>query len=249
MAVKLKCLIVDDEALARKLLSDYVAKLPDLELVASCSNAIEARSELNKQKIDILFLDIQMSDLTGIEFLRMLKVKPATILTTAYSEYAVEGYELDIVDYLLKPIVFERFFMAVNKAVERLRKDEQPIPQEIQAMEQSNREVENRDYFFVKADSKIIRVAYTDVLYIESLREYVRIHTHTEKIITLQSLSKLMEVLPSSRFVRIHRSHIINLEKIEQVNGNLVRLGGEDLQISKGQKEHFLSMINKDGLF
>lgn len=241
-----KVLIVDDEALARKLLHEHASKLPQLEVVGLCKSALEAQAVLLQQEVDVIFLDIQMPDLTGLEFLRTLRNRPATILTTAYVEYAVDAYDLEVVDYLLKPIVFERFFRAVSRAMGQKVlpvKSLPPIPGHPPEPKQS------RQSLFVKTDQKLVQVNYVDIKYIEGLREYVRIHTVQDQLIVLQSLSKLMAALPRERFARIHRSYIINLDFIDSISGNVVLLAGNELPISKGQKEAFYNLINRDGLF
>lgn len=239
----LRCLIVDDEKLAQELLSTYVQKMPNLELVATCSTALQAMQVLQSQTVDLLFLDIQMPDLTGLEFLRSLRHPPATILTTAYSEYAVESYELDVVDYLLKPIEFERFFQAVNKVNLTNNHTQTAVNQSI-----TNIQNTTKDHFFVKADSKIIKVNIGDILYIEALQKYVRIHTTQQRIVTLLSLSKILEELPAEQFIRIHRSYIIHLQHIENVEGNMVKIGEQKLPISKGQREEFMQRLRNKGL-
>ncbi|MCP3931394.1 MAG: response regulator transcription factor [Bacteroidetes bacterium] len=241
---KLKCLIVDDERLAQELLERYIQKIPSLEMVASCSTALEAMQYLSQKKIDILFLDIQMPDLTGIEFLRSIKNQPATIFTTAYSEYALEGYELSIVDYLLKPIEFERFFQAVGKAMNSLQKN---LPNSM-VDSRPNKAIEE-DYFFIKTDNKIVRVAFDDVLFIEALQKYIRIYTIDKKVVSLLSLSKMEAVMPAHQFIRIHRSYIINIDKVDNVERNMVNIKEHQLSISKGQREVFMRMLRKKGLF
>lgn len=240
---KIRCLIVDDEALARKLLENYVSKLPELELVGKCESAIQAARILEEEVIDLLFLDIQMPDLSGIDLLKSLSEAPVTIFTTAYSQYALEGYPLDVTDYLLKPIAFERFFQAVQKALEYIQLKQQNPP----SLESSP--LSHKDYFYIKADYKIIKVKYKDILFIEGLREYVRIHTDSQKIITLLSMARLMEVLPKDSFFRIHRSYIINLDQIQEIQGNLVIIAQEALPVSKSQKEAFFKHIQSLGLF
>lgn len=247
--MKYRTLVVDDETLARKLLIDHIQKLPQLEIAGQCKTAIEAQTILREDTIDILLLDIQMPDLTGLEFLKMLDKKPATIFTTAYAEYAVEGYELDVVDYLLKPIVFERFFKAINRAMEKIGLSQlEQVPTQV-APPLPVQETTTRDSLFVKTDQRLVQVAYEDIRYIEGLREYIRIHTTTDKLIVLQSLSRLLEALPNQHFARIHRSYIVNITHIDSIVGNMAYLGNDALPISKGQKENFLSMINRDGLF
>ncbi|MGK0365196.1 MAG: two-component system LytT family response regulator [Saprospiraceae bacterium] len=238
-----KCLIVDDERLAQELLESYVKKIPYLELVGCCSTAMEAMQFIAQNDIQILFLDIQMPDLTGIEFLRALKQRPATIFTTAYSEYAIEGYELSVVDYLLKPIEFDRFFQAVNKAVNSFGEAKEIFATPI--TEEKGKE----DYFFVKADNKIVRLEFKDILFVEALQKYIQIYTVDQKIVTLLSLSKIELTLPIQRFIRIHRSFIINIEKVESIEGNMVKMGGHSIPVSKGQRELFMERVREKGLF
>ena len=233
----MKCLIVDDEHIARKILSDYVSKVPELELVAACSSALGALNHIKQGSIDVLFLDIQMPDLTGLDFLKILPNRPATILTTAYSEYAVQSYELDVVDYLLKPIDFDRFYKAITKAISL--KDSKagyhPNPA-------STRQT---DKLFVKADNKIIKVAFHEIVVIKGQGPYVQIITiDGRKIMSLQSMSKLGELLPSN-FQRIHRSHIVNIDHIDSIDGNTVRLKGHTAVLSKNKREEFLKLIDQ----
>lgn len=239
----LRCLIVDDESLARRLLQDYLDKIPEAELVGSCQNALQVRQVLREESVDILFLDIQMPDLSGLDFLKTLQNPPLTILTTAYSEYALTAYELQVVDYLLKPFPFERFLQAFENAQElhRLRK---------QSCSKSEHTLwAERDYIFVKADHRIVKVRFTDIFYIEGLREYVRIHTPEEKVITLLSLQRLMDTLPAADFFRIHRSYIIRLDKIREVQGNAVVVGDTTLTVSKRQRPAFREWLETNGLF
>lgn len=233
----IQCLVVDDEALARKLLADYIGKIPDLELVATCENPIQAKKILSTETIDLLFLDIQMPGITGVEFLRTLKDKPLTIFTTAYSEYALEGYSLDVIDYLLKPIPFERFFQAVSKAQDYLsyRKPE--------ARKQADEKPEKQQYIFVKADYKIIKIRYEDILYIEGMKEYVRIHTTDRIITTYQSLQKLTEMLPAGIFVRVHKSFIVNMDKIDSIDNTVIIIEDEVIGIGRSYRDEFFRRI------
>jgi DNA-binding LytR/AlgR family response regulator len=241
---KYTCIIVDDETLAQELLLRHLAKIPQLECLATCSNAIEAKFALEKYQPDILFLDINMPSLSGLELLRMLKRRPATILTTAYSEHALEGYELDVLDYLLKPIEFERFFKAVSKAIEWLDRGQAAESQLLAPPAAPPAPT----YFFVKSDYKIVKVVFDDILFIEALQKYVRIHTTSERIVTLMSMSQLEEALPALNFVRIHRSYILNLDKISSIEGHIVHVGKHDLPVSKGQREGFLELVLRRGL-
>ncbi|RMG85093.1 MAG: DNA-binding response regulator [Bacteroidetes bacterium] len=237
----LKCLVVDDEKPARELLAEYIGKMPELELIQTCSNAIDAQAVLRKTPADVLFLDIRMPNLSGLDFLRTLKNPPLVVLTTAYSEYALEAFELEVVDYLLKPVVFERFFEAVNKIFNRVGRQ---LPTGMTDTETPPRE----DFFFVKADGVIHKIDFEEVLYIESLREYIRLHTRDKRLVLRQSLSDLDQKLPENRFFRIHRSFIINPEHLEKIEGNQVFISGRALPLSKRRKELFLQYIQNKGL-
>jgi DNA-binding LytR/AlgR family response regulator len=233
---------VDDEMPARELLKEYIAKIPNLDLVGMCSNAIEAKLLLTQNNVDILFLDIQMPDLTGIELIKILpNARPSIILTTAYEKHAIDGYQLGIIDYLLKPIPFERFFQGVSKAI-----SEKTTAQELLVNPETT--VLN-EHIFLKTGSKIIRVPFQDLFYIEGFREYIKVHTSTHKHIVYQSLSKVLEALPADNFVRVHRSFIINVSKIESIDGNLIKIGNEEIPVSKSQRESFMTLINKNSLF
>ncbi|TNE58126.1 MAG: response regulator transcription factor [Bacteroidetes bacterium] len=229
----IRCLVVDDEELARTLLQTYIGRLPSLELVASCANPVEAISILQQEQVDLLFLDIQMPELTGIEFLRTLSSKPVVIFTTAYAEYALEGYALDVTDYLLKPFSFERFLQAVNKAIALLRA--------------KNNNAENpapvKDYLLVKADHKVHRVKLDDILYIQSMREYVAFYTPSGRLLSLNSLKNLEEALPSDRFIRIHKSYIVAISKIDSLEGNLIHIGKEKLPIGANYRDAVVSRV------
>ena len=233
----MKCLIVDDEHIARKILSDYVGKVPELELVASCSSALQALNHIKQNCIDVLFLDIQMPDLTGLDFLKTLPNRPATILTTAYSEYAVQSYELDVVDYLLKPIDFDRFYKAVTKVISfKDSKVDYPT---------NTSTPQTTDKLFIKADSKIISVAFHEIVVINGQGPYVQLITiNGRKIMSLQSMSKLEELLPKN-FYRLHRSHIVNINHIDSIDGNMIRLKNHTAILSKSKRDEFLKLIDQ----
>ncbi|MFU8844828.1 MAG: LytR/AlgR family response regulator transcription factor [Bacteroidales bacterium] len=223
--MKIRCLIVDDEQYARKLLADYIIKLPALELIAQCRNSMEAMHWLHNDKIDLMFLDIQMPDLTGIELLKSLSSKPVIIFTTAFSEYAVEGYQLDVIDYMVKPIAFERFVQGVNKAIEY-------INLQARAKNKMPDSETNRDEFInIKADYKIYKVRIDDILYIEGLREYVSFYTSERRYIVLESLKKLETLLPQGQFMRVHKSYIVNTQKIDSLHGNTIEIGKIEIPI------------------
>ena len=240
--MKIKCLIVDDEQYARKLLEGYVNKIPDLDLAGLCKNSMEAMQQLNQQRIDLIFLDIQMPDLTGIDFLKTLTNKPLVIFTTAYQEYALDGYELDVIDYMLKPISFERFLKGVNKAIEQLRiKSQVPVPV-IKTTEGGH---EPGGSINVKADSKIYRLKYSNILFIEGLKEYVTFYTPQRKYIVLESLKRLEQTLPGRQFLRVHKSYIINTTKVESLYGNMIEIGEHQLPIGKSYAEQVKSSLFK----
>jgi DNA-binding LytR/AlgR family response regulator len=235
--MSIKCLIVDDEHIARKILSDYVGKVPELELVAACSSALQALNHIKQGSIDVLFLDIQMPDLSGLDFLKILPNRPATILTTAYSEYAIQSYELDVLDYLLKPIDFDRFYKAITKVI---------ALQDHQINRPSNPAGSGQlDKLFLKADNKIIKVAFNEIVVINGQGPYVQIITvNGRKIMSLQSMSKLEELLPKN-FYRTHRSHIVNIDHIESIDGNMIKLKGHEAVLSKNKRDEFLGIIDQ----
>ena len=239
----LNCIIVDDEPLARNLMTEYVSKVPFLSLQATCKNALEAMDALRQHSIDLMFLDIQMPDLTGMAFLRSLQKKPMVIFTTAYSEYAIESYELDVVDYLLKPITFERFLKAVDKASQLINSQKN-----IGSPSESIVQEAGRTFMFVKDGTKLVKVELDKIRYIEGLKDYVTIHTSDQKIVTLQRLKNLENILPSDKFVRIHNSYIVSLKAIEVVHTNDVQIGNQMLPISDTYKKSFRDFIEKNQL-
>lgn len=245
----MKIILVDDEPLALEVLETHFANIPDIEIVAKCKNALEANEVLNKTSVDLMFLDIQMPQLTGIDFLKTLSKPPLVVFTTAYSKYAMEGYEYNVLDYLLKPIAFDRLFKTINKARERLnlvsKSDNGLISHATeQAIEQ--------EYMFVKSDKKLIKIKYDDIIYIEGLKDYVIIKQDTGRIITLQTMKSLEEKLPREKFVRIHRSYIANLERIKSIEGNMLEITEKGqfkhLPIGKNYKDELLEVINKNRL-
>ncbi len=235
--MKLKCLIVDDEPLALDVLENFIKRTPDLELVGRCENAMEAIQMLKEKQVDLLFTDIEMPEFNGIELVKSLNTKPLIIFTTAHPEYAVQGYELDIVDYLLKPIAFDRFVKSVNKASELMnfKKGESHGKDEL-------------DYIFIKSEQKYIKVNFSDILYIEALADYVKVHTPEKRIITLQTMKNLEDELPSEQFVRVHRSFIIALDKINSISGNVIYINKDEVPIGKNFREEFFKIIQQNNL-
>lgn len=229
--MKYRCLIADDEPPARKLLTDYVSKTPNLELAGVCSNGAEVVRFIQENPVDILLLDIRMPLMTGIDVLKTLPEKPITILITAYEEYAVKGFELDVIDYVVKPVSFERFTKAIDKAVEYLS---------IQVA--SHAKDDKIDYFFIKTDTRIVKLMFSEVSAIEAQREYIKIITPAKKIMSLVSLTSIANALPPD-FVRIHRSYIINMRHIDEVQNNEVVIGKEIYPISKNYKDVFFEKL------
>ncbi len=232
-----KVLIVDDEPLAREILESHLESLDQFELVASCQNAIEANDILQKESIDLMFLDIQMPKITGMEFLKSLTNPPEVIMTTAYSDYAVEGFNLNVIDYLLKPISLERLMQATNKFI---------------AKQGSTKFGEEDDFFFVKADKKMIKIHFNDILYIEGLKDYVIIKKNDSRVITLQTMKSLEAKLPDSIFMRIHRSYIVNINKINAIFGSMVEIqeGGKpkNIPVGKNYKDLLHDLIDANKL-
>ena len=239
--MKTKCLIIDDEPLARDLIRNHIEKLENFEIVAECGDAMKALQELRDHKIDLMFMDIQMPQITGIEFLKILKNPPKVIITTAYREYALEGFELDVVDYLLKPITFERFLKSVNKYYQVIQEDVQnsaPVT-EIVSSEEA--------FIYVKENKRVIKVYLHDILYIEGLSEYVQIYTDRKKIITKTSMTNLEERLPDDGFLRIHKSFIVSTSRIEAFTSSTIEVPGKALPIGRSYKNTVLSALQLNG--
>jgi len=238
-------IIVDDEPLAQDVLETYIEKIPELNLVQKCNNAFEANEALKNGAIDLMFLDIQMPQLTGIDFLKTLKKPPLVIFTTAYSNYAVEGFELSALDYLLKPISMERFLKAVNKAIDQLDLQHRDKAPQAEAEDKS-------EFIFVKADKKLVKVNFEEILYIEGLKDYVIIRTDKGRIITLQTMKSLEDKLPPVKFKRIHRSYIVSIGKINAIVGNMVEVieknVAKHLPVGKNYRDELLEIVNKNRL-
>ncbi len=231
----LKCVVVDDEPHAAELLEMYIAKTPFIELIYKETDPWKAVKYLKENKVDLLFLDVQMEGLTGLQVLDILEDRPPVILTTAYQEYALKGYEYKIEDYLLKPYSYDRFLKAVT-GISNRKKTVRAVSEQTE---------KNNDHIFLKGDAKnkFHRIKYDDILYVEGLRNYVQFHCEEEKIITLQNMKNLQELLPNTQFIRVHKSYIINLQKIKSVEGNSVQLGNKDLPIGASYKADFLAKL------
>jgi DNA-binding LytR/AlgR family response regulator len=227
--MKVNCIIIDDEPWALDLLEDFIQKVPYLNLVARCEGPVAAFPYFEKEEIDLVLLDIRMPDLSGTQFLKTLNKKPAVIFVTAHNEFAVEGFELDAIDYLLKPVPFDRFMAAVNKAYEYI------------SLRKSKNVLKKDDFLFIKTSHKIQKIFYSDILYLEGLKDYTKIHLIDSKkpFITLQSLKYFENRLPQDDFIRIHRSYIISLRKVDTVSRKAVLLGETELPCS----EHYRNLL------
>ncbi|RDV16614.1 DNA-binding response regulator [Pontibacter diazotrophicus] len=244
--MNLRCIAVDDEPLALDIIESYISKLPFLQLVRTCSSATEAMQVLQEEKVDLMFLDIEMPELTGIQFLNILKNQPLIIFTTAYPDYALEGFNQDAVDYLLKPIPFDRFLKAVTKAQERLQRNGKAA--EAAPAAPAAHAAQEHDFMFVKADYKTIRVDFKDILWIEGLKDYIIIQTKDQKIITLLSMNKMMEKLSDAKFLRVHRSFIVSLQKIDSIEKSRIRIGNKEVPIGEVYKEQFLKWVEENNI-
>lgn len=232
---KLNCLIIDDEELARNLIEQYLLRLPHVQLVAKCANPLEAIAVLQDQAVDLLFLDIQMPELTGIEFLKSLSHKPAVIFTTAHRQYALDGYDLDVVDFLLKPFRFERFVQAVNKASKSVQKVTPVMP--TPEVAEGDHKTLPDDVLLVHANHRIYRIPIADLLYIESMREYVAYHTADTRIVAIGTLRTIAEQLPAGQFLRIHKSYIVAKDKVKALEGNRVLINDTKIPVGGSYKQ------------
>ena len=235
----MKCIIVDDEPLAREGMELNVQDVSFLELVGQFGNAISANDYLASNDVDLMFLDVQMPGITGLDFLKTLSKKPLVIMTTAYPEYALEGFELDVLDYLLKPIRLERFVKAVNKA-KKLYDLQQPQSNTIESIA--------ADFIYIKSERKYIRVFFRDILYIKGLKDYVMIHTNKEKIMTAMNIKTINSQLPDSIFVRVSKSYIININFVDFVDQDFIQVAGEEIPLGRTYKEHFINDYIKTNL-
>ena len=235
----INCISVDDEPPALRQMKEYISKVPYLNLLATFDNAIDSMNYLKENPVDLVFLDIQMESLSGIELLKLLKDKPSVILTTAFDSYALEAFNLDVDDYLLKPISFERFMKATEKIYNKLLLQKQPITQK------PNRKSENKEFFFVKSEFRIQRIDFKDILYIEGMKEYLIIKMENEKVFTLQSFNEILSSLPALNFIRVHKSYIISLNKINSIRKNKIYVGEKTIPIGSTYKDAFLKSIQK----
>ena len=234
--MKLKCIIIDDEPIARKILQEFIGEIDFLELVGQAENPLKAMTLLNDNDIELIFLDINMPKINGIDFLKNSKTTANVIMTTAYAQYAVEAYGLDVLDYLAKPIAFDRFLKACNKAKEinTLRKKIQIQPNKLD------------DHFFIKCNNQIEKIFYDDLLYAEAMLNYVMLHTNSKKMMVYVTIKNLEEQLPSTTFIKVHKSFIVNKTKIKSIEGNILDIGSEKITISQSLREKVIAEIVKD---
>ena len=232
----LRCLIVEDEPLAREIISRYVQQTPTLQLAGECANAIQAFTFLQQHPVDLMFLDIRMPQLNGNDFLKALQNPPKVIFTTAYPDYALESYELDAIDYLVKPIRVERFLKAINKVESHFRLLQQ---------EGDNNQVERieEDYIFIKAERKYFKIYFREIFYIEGMKDYLKIHTNGSVIVTHQTMGEMENILPSNQFIRIHKSYVVSVSHIKAIFGNSVDMTKALLPIGLNYKEAVMSFI------
>ena len=234
--MKLKCLIIDDEPIARKVLQEFIADIEFLELAGQAENPLKAMALLRDNNIDIIFLDVNMPKINGIEFLKSAIITSQIIMTTAYSDYAVEAYGLNVLDYLLKPIAFERFLKACNKAKDTLELKKQP------SLPNKN----PNDHFFIKCDNQIEKVMYDELLYAEAMMNYVMLYTTTKKMMVYITIKSLEDQLPADVFLKVHKSFIVNSSKIKSIEGSIINIGNTRITISQNLKEKVMQAILKD---
>ena len=231
MSGKISCIITDDEPFARKGLEGYIEKIDFFDLKGSCEDAMQLSDMLQKQPIDLLFLDIQMPHITGVEFLRAIRNPPKVIFTTAYQQYAIDGFELDVMDYLLKPIPYERFLKAAWKARDYFALKEQPET--------------TAPYIFVKAAGKLEKITFNEILFIEGMENYVAIYTDSKKIVTHTTIKSLLEKLPAKQFIQTHKSYVVAVDKINTIEGNTLHVQSYQVPVSKYLREEVLGQIVK----
>ena len=234
--MSINCIIIDDEPLARKGLKEYIADTDFLALIGEFDNPLKATDLISRGEVQLLFLDIQMPKITGLEFFKMLQHPPPVIFTTAYPQYALDGFEVNALDYLVKPVSFERFLKAAMKAKEYY---------EVREKNASEASVQSAGYFFIKADNRLVKLQYDDILFVEALQNYVVIHTGDKKYITYLTFRSVEEYLPSERFIKTHKSYIVAAAKIESIEGNDIRIGQHHIPISRNLKDEVMERLLK----
>lgn len=228
----IKCIIIEDEKLAQNVIQSHLEKINQLELVATCNNALEATAVLNKFQVDLIFLDIQLPGMNGLNFLRTLQNPPLVILTTAYADYAIESYEFNVIDYLLKPISFERFSKAINKLIEG------------KLLTKTNSNTSS-DHIYIKSSGKFFKVNFSDIIYIEGMKDYVKICTADANLVTLQTMNEMEKLLPADKFIRVHKSYIVSLARIKSIFGNNIETLKQTIPIGINYKERVMQLIGK----
>lgn len=234
--MSINCVVIDDELPAIKQMEVYIERIPFLRLLKSFDNAIEPIAFLQTNQVDLLFLDIEMEGFTGLQLIKTLRHQPKIILTTAYDQYALDAFNLNVSDYLLKPISFERFVMAIDRIYDSFQYKKQ-----IESTEGQYK----RDYFFVKTDYKMQRIDFKDILFVEGMKEYLRIHTTNGNIMVLQSFKNLEESLPQNQFIRVHKSYLVAISKIESVERNRIKIGEELIPVSETYKDALMMVLSK----
>lgn len=235
MLKSIQCLIVDDERVAREILEDFLIKIETVDVVASCSSALEAFKVINTNKVDLIFLDINMPEISGLSFAKSINKNTKIIFTTAYREYALEGFDLRAVDYLLKPISFERLLQAINKFTD----------ENIQTTSEKSTEIieEKSDYIFVRSDRKMVKINFSKIRYIESLSDYIKIYLVNKTVVTRETISNIEAKLPGNEFIRVHRSFIISLSKVESFTNETIEIGENEIPISRSYKKEVLNRL------
>ena len=236
----IKCIVADDETLARDVIKSHISKLDRLDVVAVCTNGLEVYTAIKRHKAELLFLDIQMPELTGIELLRTIKDPPSVIITTAYPEFALEGYELNVIDYLLKPIAFERFLKAVDKYESRINHGHTN-----NQLSQFENLTHAEAFIYVKSDKRMVKIMLRDILYLEGLKDYVKIHTADSRVITYETLTYFEEKLPSGHFMRIHRSYIVSLDQISAFSASELSIGSTTIAIGRTYIKEVTKRLNQ----
>lgn len=242
--MKINCIVVDDEPLALDIIREYCAKIPFVNLLNTFDNAIDTLEYLRNNSVDLILLDIQMEELTGIQLLNALKVKPYVILTTAYDSYALQGFDLDVTDYMLKPVSFERFVKGINKVYERMQK-EVIVPVERLVTTSSSSETTGKDYFFVKTETRIEKVSASEVLYVEGMGDYWRIVTKNKRIMTLMNARGIEDVLHEPQFCRVHKSWFVAIDKIDFVERRHIKIADQRIPVSDTYQENFFNIIER----
>lgn len=235
--MNINCIVIDDEGLARKGLCNFIREVPFLTLVSVFSNPLEALPTIKEENIDLMFLDIHMPKMSGLELLKSLSNPPLTIITTAYSDHALEGYELNVTDYLVKPIPFERFIKAVNKTKDF-----------IELRSKTTDEKKNDDYFFIKCENRLEKIMYDELLFVEASQNYVILHTTNKRYISYLTFKSVEEYLPPDRFLKVHKSYIVSLSKIDSITGREIKIGEHSINISSSNKDEILNTILKNRL-